>query len=52
MDMRTDTTQSEIGYGGYFNSHGGSQFMGNSFNTSGGPVYLNSSFGAFCSFRL
>lgn len=47
IDLRTDSTQAETGYGGQFNSRGGSQFMGNSFNTGGGPIYLDSSSGAF-----
>lgn len=27
-------------FGGHFDSHGGSQFLGNSFNTDGAPIYI------------
>ncbi|KAL8666768.1 MAG: hypothetical protein Q9202_001306 [Teloschistes flavicans] len=43
MEMRANNAQTETEFGGHFNSHGGSQIMGNSFSTSGGPIYFDSS---------
>ncbi|KAL8816312.1 MAG: hypothetical protein Q9191_008353, partial [Dirinaria sp. TL-2023a] len=42
--MRAGGKQAGTGFGGRFNSHGGSQFLGNNFNSAGGPIYLDSSF--------
>jgi len=47
IDMQTSSTQAGTGFGGQFNSDGGSQFMANSFNTNGAPIYIDSSSGAF-----
>jgi len=47
IDMRTDSMQAGTGFEGQFNSHGGSQLMGNSFSTNGAPIYFDSSSGAF-----
>jgi len=38
--MQDDSTQAGTGFGGHFNSNGGSQFMGNSFSTGGGTIHL------------
>ncbi|KAL8914575.1 MAG: hypothetical protein Q9172_007051 [Xanthocarpia lactea] len=41
--MGADSAQAATGFGGHFNSYGGSQIMGNSFSTGGGPIHFDSS---------
>jgi len=45
LDMQRRSARIEKGFDGQYNSHGGSQFLGNDFNTGGAPIYIDSSSG-------